>query len=214
MEASQPQKSENASQPNDTAGPPMPVGQPDLSASNAPTGQVFLTGSQLQPEAQKKLPWGVYAIVAFTLVSFILSFFDNSQASLLYTIAMLLNLLLAIGLLLRMEAARKLLLWLSGITLALAIASTVGLYMVQKRIHDLKSQYDTIVSRIDRNRMTTVQKEQLDKLTADLTEKEKQAGKAISFTYTKLGVTAVETVAVVIYLTRPKVKEFFHELKT
>jgi hypothetical protein len=197
----------------DSSGPANPPTSPaPPPASSTPTGQVFLTGSQLQPEPQKKLPWGVYAIVAFALLSFILSFFDTSQASLLYTIAMLLNLLLAVGLLLRMETARKCLLWLSGITLVLAIASTVGLYMVQKRIHDLKSQYDTIVSRIDRNRMTTVQKKQLDALTADLGEKEKQAGKAIALTYVKLGVTAVETVAVIVYLTRPKVKDFFHEL--
>jgi hypothetical protein len=182
--------------------------------TTAPTDtNVGLTGSQIKQE-KKPMSIGVYIIAGLNLLGFVIGFFDTSQNSGIYTIAMLLDLLLAIGLLLRLEVARKFIMWLSGLILVLTAVSLIMLVGLQQRISQLKTNYETAISRIDQSRLTPTQKQQLDAVQAAIAVKEKQAGKAIAFTYVKLGVTGVEMLGVMIYLSRPKVKEVFHELET
>lgn len=172
----------------------------------------FLTGSQMQQQ-KVPLPIGIYFIAGFNLVGFAIGFFDTSQNSAIYTIVMFLNLLLAVGLILRLELARKFILWLLGMTLVLTIVSLFLLVGLQQRLQTLKTNYDDAISRIDQSKLSITQKQQLDTIQAAITGKEKLAGKAITFTYIKLGATAVETIVVMVYLTRPKVKEVFRELE-
>lgn len=182
----------------------------NTSSGNAPIG---LTGSQIQQQ-KVRLPIGIYIIAGYNLVGFAIGFFDSSQNSEIYTIVMFADLLLAIGLLLRLEVARKIILWLECITLVLTIASLFLLVGLQLRIQTLKTNYDTAISRIDQSKLTPTQKQQLDDIQTAIAVKQKQAGKAITFTYFKLGATAVGTIVVLVYLTRPKVKEVFHELES
>ena len=86
------------------APPPSPVPiapQPVIPAPVAPASMPIdpyagLTGSQMQ-QTKQPLPVGVYIIAGFNFVGFVISFFDSSQNSGIYTVAMLLDLLLAIG---------------------------------------------------------------------------------------------------------------------
>lgn len=172
---------------------------------------VGMTRSQLE-QNRPRLPIGVYIIAGFALIGVIAGFFDTSQNSWVYTVAMLIDLFLAIGLLLRMEAARKAVVWLSGIILIITAVSLILLAAVQQRIRNIESDHQTVMSRIDQRKLTATQKKQLDDLQAKLSTYEKQAGKAIRFTYIKLGVTAVESIAVVIYLSRPRIRSAFREL--
>jgi len=192
---------------------PEPTAFQNAPATTPVDTHIGLTGSQMQKE-KKPMPIGVYIIAGLNLIGFVIGFFDTSQNSGVYTIAMLLDLMLAIGLLLRLEVARKLIMWLSGLILALTVVSLIMLVGLQQRISQLKTNYDTAISRIDQSKLTPTQKQQLDEIQAAIAVKEKQAGKAISFTYIKLGVTGVEMLGVMIYLSRPKVKEVFHELES
>lgn len=199
----------SASVPPATATSPQ---SPQTASAIPPTqtasGTAFLTGSDLRQE-KKKLPVGVYIIAGFNLLGFVGGFFDTSQASQLYTFAMLLNLLLGIGLLVRVEAARKTMVILSGLILVLSVASVVMLAALQSRLTHVKTDYESAISRIDQNRLSTDQKQKLATLNQTLESQQKKVGKIITYTYIKLGVTAVETVIVMVYLTRPSIKEVF-----
>ncbi len=176
-----------------------PVASPD---------SMFIAGSQLAEE-KVKLPSGIYIIAGLNLLGFITGFFDTSQTGAMYTVVMFIDLLLAIGLILRYEIARKSLLWLSGLTLIIALASIFLLAGLQQKIKQSKTDYETAISRIDQSRITEAQKQQLQSINTTLASQEKLAGKAITFTYIKLGVATLEAVGILIYLTRPSVKEIF-----
>jgi len=200
---------------------PLPlINNPPAQQTTVPASPVIpptdpyagLTGSQMQQQKQP-LPVGVYVIAGFNFLGFVASFFDSSQSSGIYTIAMLLDLLLAIGLVLRLEVARKLIVVLSGLILVLSGIGLIQLAGFQQRLQQAKTKYDNAVSRIDPTSLTPAQQDQLQSLRDAVSAQEKKAGKAIAFTYIKLGVTAAETIAVVVYLSRPKVKEVFHQLE-
>lgn len=190
-----------------------PDAQNSSSTVSATTTPIGLTGSQLQPE-KIKIPVGIYIIAGFNLLGFAVSFFDSSQNSGIYSIVMLVDLLLAIGLLFRLEVARKVIVWLAGVTLILTVINVAMLFALQQRLHELRSNYDSAISRIDQARLTLAQKQQLEAMNTAIAQKEKQAGKAISFTYVKLGATAVGSVVIIIYLTRPRIKEVFRDLES
>lgn len=173
---------------------------------------VGLTGSQIKKE-KKPLPIGVYIIAGFILIGFVISFFDTSQNSGIYIIVMFADLLLAIGLLIRLQVARKIIIWLQALALVLSVASLFLLIGTQQRLNTLKTNYETAINRIDQSKLTPTQKQQLDNIQNAIVIKEKQTGKTITFSYFKLGATSVASLVVIIYLTRPKVKEVFHDLE-
>ncbi|HUP26560.1 MAG TPA: hypothetical protein VM124_02880 [Candidatus Limnocylindrales bacterium] len=174
----------------------------------APSGSTFIAGSQLQEE-KVKLPTGIFVIAGLNLLGFITGFFDTSQTGAIYTVVMFINLLLAIGLVLRYEIARRSMLWLSGLTLIIAVAGIFMLGALQQKIKQSKADYETAISRIDKNMITQTQKQQLETITATIASQEKLAGKAITLTYIKLGVATLEAVGILVYLTRPSVKGVF-----
>ncbi|HEX8762760.1 MAG TPA: hypothetical protein VF733_03280 [Candidatus Saccharimonadales bacterium] len=176
------------------------------SSNKVPMG---LAGSQLQPE-KKKLPIGIYIIAGLNLLVFVAGFLDSSQSSMIYIIAMFINLAIAVGLIMRFQAARKLAL---GVSVLILMISGVSLFLVaglQQRLKDRKADYESATSRIDQSKITPAQKQQLDAIRTTIAAQEKQAGKSVAVTYLKFGLTCLEGIAGVIYLTRPKVKEIFH----
>lgn len=175
-------------------------------------GLIGLTGSQYQPP-KPTLPVGVYIVAAYNVAGLVAGFFDDSQANLLYTLTMLLNVLISIGLLMRLDIARKIMLWLTGITLAITVVSLVLLAGVQQRTNQQTANYETAVSKIDQTKATTAQKRQLAEMNALMDESAKKAGSAIYYTYLILGVTTAGSIAVIWYLTRPNVRRAFHSLE-
>lgn len=185
----------------------IPSGEPNT------TDRTPLPIGSHMPVVNKKVPIGVYMIVGFNLIGFVISFLDTSQNSLIYTIVIFVDLLLGIGLLLRLEVARKIITYLMGITLILSVVSIFLLASLQQKLQKTKTNYETAISQLDQSKLSVTQKQQLDSLQTTLATNQKQVGKVITFTYIKLGITIIETVAVIIYLTRPGVKEVFEEMK-
>lgn len=175
---------------------------------NDPYNLYGLTGSQIA--AQKpRLPRGVYVIAGINMVAFVATFFDTSQTSLIYTLDMLLCLLAAIGLVFRVEAARKVLVVLSIVTIVLSVVSAFLLAGVQGRIAASRQKYEDAVSKINTNSLSVAQKNQLADIRAELDAAEKKAGKAINYTYTIMGFYILESAGIAIYLTRPGIKAVF-----
>ncbi len=167
-----------------------------------------LTGSRM---AQQKphTPRGLYIIAGINVLGFIATFFDTSQTSLIYTLAMLLSLLTAVGLLFRLEAARKTLIVLSVITIVLAIVSAFLLAGLQGRIAASHQRYDRAISNIDTKALTAAEQRQLNTIQTELTDAENKAGKAITYTYSISAFYILESAGVIVYLTRPSIKTIF-----
>jgi hypothetical protein len=171
-----------------------------------------LTASQMK-EPKPKLPIGVYIIAGFTLLGFVSGFFDTSNMGALFTILIFIDLALAVGLVFRLELARKALIWLSAITIALSLLAIVGLAGLQSKLAQNKAAYDTAVSKIDKSKITPQQQKTLDDLQVQINAQQKKAGKAIGLAYARMGYEIVVSGAVVFYLTRWHVKEVFQPLK-
>jgi uncharacterized protein YlxP (DUF503 family) len=175
---------------------------------NDPYNLYGLTGSRMATQ-KPAIPIGIYIVAGLNVLSFIATFFDTSQTSLIYTLDMLLCLLAALGLAFRIEAARKTLIVLAGITIVLSVISAFLLANLQGRIAASKQRYETAVSKIDSNTLSLSEKQQLATIKTDLESAEKKAGKAISYTYALMGFYILESAGVMIYLGRPRVKSVF-----
>ena len=188
--------------------PPSPV--PNAAPPTDP--YVGLTGSQIQAE-KNPLPIGIYILAGVSFLAFVAGFIATQRNSTLYTLLMFINLLLAIGLVLRLELARKVILWTSVISFVFLIASIFLLIGLQNKLATSKSNYDAAISRINLADASPTQQQAIQKISDTLNTQEKQVGKLIAFDYVKLGLAAVEQVVIIVYVTRPKVKEAFHELE-
>ena len=179
----------------------------------SPHSTMHLSGSQL-PQEKKPLHWGIYFIAAWNIVGFALSFFSSSQTNTIYTIVMFLDLIVGIGLFFRLEVARKVMVWLAGILLVLSAISLILLVGLQQRIAQSRANYNNAISHINQQQLTPGQRQQLVTTQTNISNQQKQAGKAVGITYFKEGASFVEGLVVIIYLTRPKIKDVFVELPT
>ena len=161
------------------------------------------------PEKQK-MPIGVYIIIGFSFIGFIAGFFNTLQSNTIYTIVMTIKLLLSLGLLMRLEIARKLILWVSGVILVVIAISLLLLANVQKHLQQNQTAYESTISKIDHDRLSPNQKQQLLDVDVATASQARKADVAITLTYVRLGITAVECLAVIIYLTRPKITSALH----
>lgn len=174
-----------------------------------------MTGSRIIPKKQR-LPRGVFAIAAVSAIGFGLSFFDGSTLGFIYTIAMILDLLLIIGLFLRLEIARKLLLWLSITLAVLNVILGGAFFMLVNRANQFEQQFVAEAKRLNEinPQKSTQDQAKLDAMQKEVEDATKQLGNLANLFYIKVGVTAVAHTCIAIYLSRPKVKESFRkELK-
>ncbi|MEI7674192.1 MAG: hypothetical protein WCI60_00435 [bacterium] len=208
--SAQPQINRATEQPTFTPSSVYPEPSTSSTSDYAPIG---LTGSQMHKQ-KVKVPIGIYLIAGYTLIGVVIGFIDTSQNSTFYTIVMIIDLFLAIGLLMKLEIARKIILWLEAITLILIVGSFFLLIGLQQRSNTLKIKTNTVISNLDQNKLTSKQKQNLVKLQSSLAEADKLAEKTLTLAYFKLGATAVGTIVIIVYLTRPKVKDAFHELES
>lgn len=174
---------------------------------------IGLTGSSMQFQKQP-LPKGVYVVVGLIALGVILSFFDTSQLSWVYTLNLVVSLLLGAGLLMRLEVARKLLAVLAAILVAALSLTLVLLFGYQQRVNDAVAQYETAVSNIDEQTLTPAEQAQLATLQTEVDKAKERVGSAITFSYIINGAYILLYGAMLVYLTRPKVKQVFEKMKT
>jgi len=167
-----------------------------------------LSASQIKNE-KSRLPTGVYIIIAANLLGFVASFFNTSENSLLYTYSMLFSLMIAVGLILRFAAVRKLYVGLAGLLVVLTIILMIGFFGLQERVDQVKANAASYYSSINQSLLTTAQQQELANQESTLITLEREEGKAVPFFYIYHSLIIVYAGLTVIYLTRPKVKEAF-----
>jgi len=214
--ATQPVVTSVSASPSSTVASIYSTASADAAPANdndSPYPTMNLTGSQIAQE-KKPLHWGIYVIAAYNIIGFALSFFSSSQSGTFYIIVMLIDLLVGIGLLFRLELARKVMVWLAGILFVLSAISLILLVGLQQRIAQSKTNYNNAISHINQQQLTPEQQKQLATTQTTISNQQKQAGKAVGLTYFTEGASFVEGLAVMIYLTRPKIKDVFVPLST
>jgi uncharacterized membrane protein YhiD involved in acid resistance len=99
--------------------------------------------------------------------------------------------------------------WLAGIIIILSVISLILLVGLQQRIAQSKLNYNKTISQYSQQQTTTQQQQQLALIQETITNQQKQAGHAIAITYLKESASFIEGLVVIIYLTRPKIKDVF-----
>jgi NADH:ubiquinone oxidoreductase subunit 6 (subunit J) len=173
----------------------------------------FVTGSDLAV-TKMPLPKGIYVIVALGVIDLVLSLFRSSDNSVIFTIIMFFDLLACVGLLLKLEFVRKMLVVVAAVAIVLIGFEVMGLLTLQDKVNQQKVRYAQVIHSVDTTRLTTRQRTFLAQQKDRLTQLEKRESHAMTVAIVGLGVSAATSFAQIIYLTRPKVRAVFEELKT
>jgi hypothetical protein len=177
------------------------------------TSPQFITGSELAV-TKMPLPKGIYVIVALSIIDLVLSLFRSSDNSIVFTIVMFFDLLACVGLLLKLEFVRKMLVVVAAISIVLIGIEVLGLLTLQDKVNQQKARYDQIISSVDMTRLTTQQRTFLAEQKDRLATLQKREGHAMTVAFVGLGVGVATSLAQIVYLTRPKVRAVFEDLKT
>ena len=171
------------------------------------------SGSELTPQKQKTLV-GVWLIILWCTGSALFSFFSKNQSSILSSITMILDVMVAVGLIFKLNLARKILIWLMGITVAISIISMALLVATNSKYTKAKQQYDAAATAISSSSAVDITlKQQLNDQQAQIATLNKQLGKYFSYMYYFLSVEIVLGIATIVYLELPGVKENFTDLE-
>jgi hypothetical protein len=181
--------------------------------AGAPAAPAFtyLTGSQLEP-VKEKIPKGVYLIAGVNLLGFILYFFNTYEDSLLFLIAAFIDLLLAAGLLLKLEVARKIIIWFALLMVGLNIFLLFLLFGLQNKVNSDYAAYKADVSKVNMNTLPLGEKAYLNQQEANIQALQKTETKEMKLAYIYTALYAVAGAGTVIYLNRRGVKSIFREL--
>lgn len=166
------------------------------------------------PKEKKSIdtPLGVYILAFCYLVIFGMGFLNSSVISRYYAGLMLVNLILALSLLLRLNIIRKLVISVSVITFGITVFSMFMVTNMMNDVKNLKNKYESITKSVSSENLDSKQK-QLDDLNFKIEDAKKITGKVNGLTYTKLSLTLIGNIGAVVYLTRPRVKLAFTERK-
>jgi hypothetical protein len=126
---------------------------------------------------------------------------------------MFFDLLACVGLLLKLDFVRKMLVVVATLAIVLIGFEAMGLLTLKDKVHQQKVRYDQIISSVDTTRLTTQQRSFLAQQKDRLAQLEKREGRAMTVAIVGLSVSATTSFVQVIYLTRPKVRAVFEELK-
>jgi hypothetical protein len=188
---------------------PIVNGQP-LAA--APTLQ-FLTGSSMA-EQKTHIPVGIYIIVGLQVVGVVLSFFSAANNNMLFTLLQIVDLLLAVGLLLRLEFVRQTIIFLSALVIVFSALDSMALLAVQSKANKALANYNHAVSQLDKQSLSEQQRSQLAALNAEVQDSKKKEGHAMTIAWLNVGVEVVVSVGTMAYLVRPKVRGVFRQLES
>jgi hypothetical protein len=200
--------------PADNSTPLFTTPQPTATVQQSPDGYVggFLTGSAIANEPTR-LPVGVYIIVGLMFLNAISSLFNVVQSNGFYTVAMLFSLLIAVGMLAKLDVARKALLWLMGIVLIVTVLSFFLLAATINRINQKLDAADAQIAQADKSNWTAKQKHDVQVFVDSAHKGRDDLDRKIRITYFIYGLTLIEPIVILIYLTRPKVKSAFRVLE-
>lgn len=183
-------------------------------ASVNPTFQNSAPSSGSQEQVQKnKLPLGVYIIAGYLIFFLAIGLLIDNSGNTIYRALMFFNLFLAVGLILRIEIIRKIMV---GISVFTVVASGISLFALAgsaSLLQQQKGDYEAAVSRIDQTKLSPAQKQKLDDMNASITLQEKEMRRISSYSYIQQGVTLIAPIVIIVYLTRPRVKEVFQEAR-
>ncbi len=175
---------------------PVPIG---ISASS-----LGLNGSLNPP-----LPVGIYIIAGLTLLNFLAVFF-NTNSNPVYSIVMVIDLLLAVGLFSKLEIARKVTLYAQIISAILICIVIVELISLQAKANKDYAEFNQAIAHASTIAQTPEQKTEIAALEAKSQQLRKQVGHSVDIAYVRDGLSILVDIGVIFYLTRPGVKEAFH----
>lgn len=184
---------------------------PEATHSVAPVGN-FMTGSSITP-TRSKLPRGIYVIVGLNVISFALSFFRSYNSNLFFTILTVCDLLIVAGLVMRLEAARKIAVALAILTIIISVIDVVGLLAVQSKVNQSVANYHRAVDSLDLTTATARQRTIIASQKAQLAALQKREGAAMNIALINTGIGMIVSLGEAIYLTRPKIASVFEEMK-
>jgi|FreactcultureFD7_1027221.scaffolds.fasta_scaffold00860_7 hypothetical protein len=180
----------------------------DTSASNFQP----ISGSEI-PETKQTIPIGVYIIIAWCVMGAIYSFFNNFEGSFLISAVIILNLFLAIGLAFRLNLARKIMVWALGANIVLLALAIVFLSAVNTKFNNAKAEYESLNAKINNSMGVDITiKEQLRANQAQLDSLSKQLGKSLKQNYIFGGIEITTSIAAIVYLSLPGIKDKFRDL--
>ncbi|MDB5184260.1 MAG: hypothetical protein JWN38_68 [Candidatus Saccharibacteria bacterium] len=183
--------------------------QPAAAPGTAPNAQTYITGSQLAIP-KESTPKGIYVIAAFYLLSVVLSF-AASSGSAYYSIDLVLDLLLALGLLAKIELARIVAIVFTLLTVVISALALVGFVTVQNRYHTLNDKANASITSLENNRqLTYTQQQQLESYKATAAAQKKSLDKAYGLIYAQYVLAILGSAGVAFYLTRPGVRQVFN----
>lgn len=170
---------------------------------------IGLTGSAMQ-EQKPPMPKGIYVISGLTVLGFVVNFFNTSSAyDFLYLLAAFINLLLVVGLLLRKDIARKALVAFATLSIVLASLNAAVMGMVRYRVHDSSVRYQNAIREYRNDPARREQMRAFERLEAQMAAREQELDRLLIGLAIRTGIALSLNAAIIIYLTRPRIKEYF-----
>lgn len=188
-----------------------PAVEPSNVATTQPTPN-YVAASQMAP-AKRAIPKGIYVVVGLNVLG-VASSFVGSHPS--YTIVTaVLSLLLCLGLLLGVDVIRKIFIGISILTVVLYAVALLGVVGLEHKLDQTMGKFETAASEVKASHtVSSSDKQKIAKLKIETEQKYSQAEH--NFTIMILGIAFVGayTIGEIIYLTRPRVSQFFLEENT
>ncbi len=175
--------------------------------------QMYGVSASSMPAVKERLPIGVYVIAGLQLVGLITSIVQPTNDNLLTTLVLLFDLLLCVGLLFRLEVARKTAVVLGVITIALGALTITGIFALKSKVDNDIHKFDAAVSQVAPSLMTTTRKAQFAQARQTLVKQQNQADTALRRTLITDIITISISAGETIYLMLPKVKSAFRVLE-
>jgi hypothetical protein len=175
---------------------PMPAVESNTFNKNAEPGRINHT-------------YGVTIMAVLLILSAAFSL-TRASATTIAQIAAALDILLAVGLLFRVEVARKIIIYLLSISLVLQLISIPVMISTLNRATNGTAEFDRISQQEQQKKITPGQRQALDNASANLHANAERVNKLYGRVYLSLGILIVVEIAEIVYLTRPKVKSVFH----
>ncbi|MGD0284133.1 MAG: hypothetical protein ABSB12_00855 [Candidatus Saccharimonadales bacterium] len=178
---------------------------------------VGLSASQLKNQ-KTKMPIGIYVLVAYLFIGFLLSFYGAKN--LLYTILSILDLVLVICLLFRVNVVRKIIIWCFVIDAVLLVVVIAMLFHLERQVDNNMAKVETGITNVvneaaANSNITPIELSQIKQkaasadaiLSSGLSKDHDQFIKA----YVRSIVGIVSDGVIIVYLKRPKVKAAFQK---
>jgi hypothetical protein len=162
----------------------------------------------LNAKIQPKLPKGIYIIGGLAALDLVISFL-SANTSTLYSLAVVVDLLVVVGLFTKVDLARQAAVVFQGLNIAAVILVIIGLMATESRINQLSVQYNDAVTKVSTH-ASPQEEVAIDNLNTQINLQRKQVGKAIGIDYMRSSLSLLISGGVIWYLTRPGVKAAFH----